>query len=108
MYARAKEDSADVNADEIREISDNLDEDPNSRRVRIDARKWIAAKLKPRKYGDKIEIGGTLTLGQLLAAVPTVADPLLTTDASRSDLESSVVATVPQGAAVPVSKAKEP
>jgi hypothetical protein len=23
--------------------------------MRVDARKWIAAKLKPRKYGDKID-----------------------------------------------------
>jgi hypothetical protein len=24
-------------------------------RLRIDTRKWIASKLKPKKYGDKIE-----------------------------------------------------
>jgi len=24
-------------------------------RLRIDSRKWIASKLKPKKYGDKIE-----------------------------------------------------
>lgn len=26
-------------------------------RLRVDARKWIASKLKPRKYGDKLELG---------------------------------------------------
>jgi hypothetical protein len=26
------------------------------RRLQVDARKWIAAKLKPKKYGDKQEI----------------------------------------------------
>ena len=25
---------------------------------RIDARKWVAAKLKPRKYGDKVQLSG--------------------------------------------------
>lgn len=33
-------------------------------RLRIDTRKWIASKLKPKKYGDKIEqeINGDLSL----------------------------------------------
>jgi hypothetical protein len=55
QYARAKEESADAMADEILEIADNPEEDAQSRRVRIDARKWIASKLKPKKYGDKID-----------------------------------------------------
>lgn len=69
MYARAREDQADTLADEIIEISDEskrdkiIDADGNERmdseyvarsRLRVDARKWVAAKLKPRKYGDKI------------------------------------------------------
>lgn len=70
MYTRAREDQADTLADEILDIAD---EDPASvfedskdgvdvlrvdsaavahQRLRVDARKWIAAKLKPRKYGD--------------------------------------------------------
>jgi hypothetical protein len=28
------------------------------RRLQIDARKWIASKLKPKKYGEKLAIGG--------------------------------------------------
>jgi hypothetical protein len=58
MYARAQEDRADFFADEIVEISDDEKSDPNSRRVRIDARKWTAAKLRPRRYGEKLEVGG--------------------------------------------------
>jgi hypothetical protein len=27
-------------------------------RLRIDTRKWLASKLKPKKYGDKLELGG--------------------------------------------------
>jgi hypothetical protein len=26
-------------------------------RLRVDARKWVAAKLKPKKYGDKTLVG---------------------------------------------------
>lgn len=54
-YVRAREDQADTLADEIVGIADEKTEDANSRRVRIDARKWVAAKLKPKKYGDKVE-----------------------------------------------------
>lgn len=27
-------------------------------RLRVDARKWICAKMKPKKYGDKLAVGG--------------------------------------------------
>lgn len=53
QYMRAREASADHLADEIVWIADN-EPDPNVARVRIDARKWVAAKLKPKRYGDKI------------------------------------------------------
>lgn len=52
QYAGAREASADFYADEIVEIADT-EADPNRARVRIDARKWCAAKLKPKKYGDR-------------------------------------------------------
>lgn len=76
MYARAREDQADTLADEIQAIADEpmvgvkTTTKPNGdvekvegdmiehRRLRVDARKWIAAKLKPRKYGDKLELAG--------------------------------------------------
>jgi len=76
MYARAREDRADVLADEIVAISDEvevvakmqgqevvlvLDAAAVSRnKLRVDARKWAASKLKPRTYGDKIEMTGTV------------------------------------------------
>lgn len=52
-YTRAREASADYLADEIVYIADN-ELDPQVARVRIDARKWVAAKMKPKKYGDKV------------------------------------------------------
>jgi len=53
-YARAKDDAADTIVSEIIDIADNSDLDPQDRRVKIDARKWVAGKLKPKKYGDKV------------------------------------------------------
>lgn len=53
QYRRAREDQADTFADEIVGIADT-EEDPNVARVRIDARKWAAGKLRPKVYGDKI------------------------------------------------------
>jgi hypothetical protein len=53
QYVRAREDQADYYADEITEIADT-ETDPNKARVRIDARKWVASKLKSKSYGDKV------------------------------------------------------
>lgn len=52
-YTRAREDQADFYADEIIEIADT-ENDSAKAKVRIDARKWKASKLKPKKYGDRI------------------------------------------------------
>jgi len=73
MYARAREEQADTLADEIIGIADEASRDTktlthddgskyevcdhewiNRSRLRVDARKWVAAKLKPKKYGDKV------------------------------------------------------
>jgi len=68
LYARAREDQADALAEEILDIADDSKLDPNDRRVKIDARKWIASKLKPKLYGDHVraDVTGKLTLEQLV------------------------------------------
>ena len=76
QYAKAKEESADAHADDILEIADDGSNDWMERndpknpgwlvngehmqrsRLRVDTRKWIASKLKPKKYGDKLAVGG--------------------------------------------------
>lgn len=62
QYARAREAQADAIVEEILEIADNagLSEafEVQQARLRVDARKWLASKLKPRVYGDKLEVGG--------------------------------------------------
>ena len=72
MYTRAREWQADTNADEILQIADEhppeyTDDKGRTtldtsyitwQRSRIDARKWTAMKLKPRKYGDRMQMSG--------------------------------------------------
>lgn len=72
MYTRAREWQADTNADQILQIADehppeytddkgrtSLDSSYIAwQRSRIDARKWTAMKLKPRKYGDRMQMAG--------------------------------------------------
>jgi hypothetical protein len=57
LYARAKDDSADTLASDIHNIAEGTlsgKYDSNAARVAIDALKWTASKLKPKRYGDKI------------------------------------------------------
>lgn len=54
-YIRAREAQADFHVDEVISIADT-EEDPAKARVRIDARKWVAGKMKPKKYGDSTQI----------------------------------------------------
>lgn len=64
-YATAREDQADTLTDEMKEIADEqmptgidgkIDTGAvNHARLRVDTRKWAASKLKPKKYGDKVQ-----------------------------------------------------
>ena len=77
QYTRAREEQADTLADEIIAISDESPETVevrdkegnvidikidsgyvNYQRQRIEARKWTAMKLKPKKYGDRLAVEG--------------------------------------------------
>ena len=77
QYARARDEQADTLADEIVAIADETPEtepvyDKNGELVemrlhsayiqwqknRVDARKWVASKLKPKKYGERTTITG--------------------------------------------------
>lgn len=68
QYARAKEESADALFEETVDIADDsLKEahaaDPKASgavvqamRLRVDTRKWMMSKMKPKKYGDTIDV----------------------------------------------------
>ncbi len=74
QYNRAEELHADFIADQIVEISDTED-NPQRARVRIEARKWKAAKLHPRAYGDKSRPGPTGDVSfTIITGVPRADD----------------------------------
>ncbi len=74
QYARAKEESADAMSEDILDIADDGTNDwmwikrggedvqvPDNEvlqrsRLRVDTRKWIMSKMKPKKYGDKMDV----------------------------------------------------
>lgn len=75
QYARAREEQADALFDECLDIADTPLRVPRKvkrggkmvteyfdsieqRRLQIDVRKWMAGKLRPKAYGDKLEVGG--------------------------------------------------
>lgn len=91
QYARAREAQADTLADEILAIADDgkndtyidadgkvrVDQDVIARsRLRVEARKWLAAKMAPKKYGDKVEVdhSGDVTIKQITRQI---VDPLI-------------------------------
>lgn len=63
-YELAKQEQSDIMADEIIDIVDEMPLQAENKvqgryeveraRLRVDSRKWVAAKLKPKKYGERI------------------------------------------------------
>lgn len=74
QYNIAKEESADALIEEMLDIADDGTNDymnikkgdysynvedrevTNRSKLRVDTRKWIASKLKPKKYGEKLDV----------------------------------------------------
>lgn len=58
-YARAREAATEDMLEDLLQIADDDKLDPNDKRVRIDTRKWVMGRLKPKKYGDKqtVDVG---------------------------------------------------
>lgn len=102
QYARAREAQADCLFDDILEIADDgrndtytddegrvrTDHDVIARsRLRVDARKWMAGKLKPKVYGDKVDVNHGVQpenpLASLLAKVSGTALPIVNAPADE-------------------------
>tara|TARA_R110000868_G_scaffold159192_5_gene387854 strand:+ start:10652 stop:11134 length:483 start_codon:yes stop_codon:yes gene_type:complete len=100
-YTRAREEQADTLADEILAIADETpdsvtDEKGISRtdsgwvtwqRNRVDARKWVASKLKPKKYGDALKVGGDKDNPLAVTVGTEVFDSVLETIAQQKRLQ---------------------
>lgn len=89
QYARAREAQADTLFDETLDIADDSSKDWEERKhfagddespqvngeaiarakLRIDTRKWIAAHLRPKKYGEKIGVDQTVNVSPELGAL---------------------------------------
>ena len=105
-YAHARDVQADVFVDEMTDIADDgsndwmerKDDDGNNigwrengealRRsaLRISTRQWIAEKLKPKKYGTKVAVGGDKDM-----------DPIQTDNVSDRDLARAVPLILTRG-----------
>ena len=53
-YAQAREDQGDWFADKIADLATDSEKEPADITARVNALKWLAAKRKPKVYGDKI------------------------------------------------------
>lgn len=71
QYEKAKQESTDAMAEDILDIADDLEGDflqtedgrtvangvsVQRDRLRVDTRKWLMSKMKPKKYGEKLDI----------------------------------------------------
>ena len=89
QYARAREAQADKLAEEALQIADDgrsdtyVDGDGNVKtdteviqrsKLRVDTRKWLASKMAPKKYGDKVAIGGADDLGPVQTVTKEITD----------------------------------
>lgn len=99
QYEKAKEESADLHAEDMLDIADSGTNDwmeandPNNAgykangehiqrsRLRVDTRKWIASRLKPKKYGDRTTTELTGKDGKDL--VPDLSNPETLKDVAR-------------------------
>ena len=58
QYAHTREMRALKNADKIEQLANRVEKEeikPDAGRVAIDARKWLASRLDPAQFGDKIQ-----------------------------------------------------
>ena len=62
LYAHAKSQQADYLARRIIPISQDTTLHPLIQKNQIEANKWVAAKLAPQVYGDKLDISGAVTM----------------------------------------------
>jgi hypothetical protein len=68
-YARARDRQLEAWAEEVLDKADAASTDNGAvqrDRLAVDARKWLLSKLKPEKYGDKLDV---TSAGKPLAAV---------------------------------------
>lgn len=98
QYTKARQEQAETMADDMLDIADDGTNDYVTRtrpdgseyeafdaehvqrsRLRIETRKWIASKLKPKKYGDKVDVtsdGEKITMPTAIKLVGVAPKPI--------------------------------
>lgn len=97
MYEKAVESRADRLAEEIIELADQEMPDGlegpmasawvQQKRMQVDARKWVASKLKPKTYGDRIDVAVTDNRISVMDALKEAKQRVLRDDSNVVDAE---------------------
>jgi hypothetical protein len=97
-YEKALQDRADKLAEEILEISDSAPPEGleaaamsawvADKRLRVDARKWVAAKLQPKRYGDRIDVAVTDTRISVMDALTQAKQRVLADSSDVVDVDA--------------------
>ncbi len=58
QYTQACQDRADSLNEELLDIANDASTDWQHRRLQISTLQWVMAKVAPKKYGDKVTLGG--------------------------------------------------
>ena len=98
MYEKAIESRADRLAEEILELADEQMpeglEGPlasawvQQKRMQVDARKWVASKLKPKVYGDRIDVAVTDNRISVMDALKDAKQRVLNDESNVTDVEA--------------------
>ena len=75
--ARARELQGDTMFDRVGDTVDKTESGalaPDQARVVISGLQWMAAKLKPKKYGERLEVDSRMAVAHYLVEVPAVAE----------------------------------
>ena len=96
-YDQAIGDRADKLAEEIIELADAQMPEGlegamasawvQQKRVQVDARKWVASKLKPKVYGDRLDVSVTDTRISVLDALKEAKQRVITDQTNVVDVE---------------------
>lgn len=106
QYTRAKEEATDAMADEMLDIADDGHNDwmlryfnghkayaengeaINRSRLRVETRKWLMAKMKPKRYGEKLDLTSD---GKRIKAEPVIISQIAkrTPDDAPAETEAS-------------------
>lgn len=65
-YAKARASGMDKMVDDILDIADDVTVPSDHKRLMIDTRKWIASKFAPKRFGDKVTVGGEGPQGEIV------------------------------------------